>query len=127
MNQLPSGKAGKVSTHILDTSSGKPASGVSVTISTRQDGRGEWKELGRSNTGDDGRINDFPALPDRATQARLTFDTEKYLSSRAARDGQEGEKVFFPEVPVIFAVEPGKEYHIPLILNPYGYSTYRGS
>ena len=108
-----------VSTHILDTSIGRPAPGVPVSLSAR--GGAGWTELGTSATDADGRCKDLPALPEGTTHVRLGFDTEAYLS--AHRDSG----AFFPEVTVTFAVVPGEHYHVPLLLNPFGYSVYRGS
>ncbi|MER5219194.1 hydroxyisourate hydrolase [Streptomyces flaveus] len=108
-----------VSTHILDTSSGRPAQGVPVALSAR--GSTEWTALGTSATDADGRCKDLPALPPDTTHVRLRFETEAYLS--AHRD----EAAFFPEVTVTFTVTPGEHYHVPLLLNPFGYSVYRGS
>ncbi|MFE9646390.1 hydroxyisourate hydrolase [Streptomyces sp. NPDC006365] len=108
-----------VSTHILDTSIGRPAQGVPVSLSAR--GSAEWTALGTSATDADGRCKDLPALPAGTKHVRLRFETEEYLS--AHRD----EAAFFPEVTVTFAVMPGEHYHVPLLLNPFGYSVYRGS
>jgi 5-hydroxyisourate hydrolase len=111
-----------VSTHILDTSIGRPAEDVPVSLSARGAGaEAEWTALGTSATDADGRCKDLPALPEGTTHVRLGFDTEAYLS--AHRD----EAAFFPEVTVTFAVTPGEHYHVPLLLNPFGYSVYRGS
>ncbi|MQY14164.1 5-hydroxyisourate hydrolase [Streptomyces sp. RB5] len=108
-----------VSTHILDTSTGRPAPGVPVTLSAR--GGGDWTVLGSSVTDADGRCRDLPPLPEGTGRVRLDFATEAYLT----RDG--AAPAFFPEVTVAFAVVPGEHYHVPLLLNPFGYSVYRGS
>ncbi|MBT2385123.1 hydroxyisourate hydrolase [Streptomyces sp. ISL-11] len=110
-----------VSTHILDTSAGRPAEGVAVELSARGTA-GRWEPLGDGKTDADGRCTDLPALPDGTTHGRLRFAVEPYLSSRPA-----GDAVFFPEVTVTFAVAPGEHHHVPLLLSPYGYSVYRGS
>ncbi|KUF16444.1 MULTISPECIES: hydroxyisourate hydrolase [Streptomyces] len=125
-----------VSTHILDTSVGRPAEGVAVSLSAR--GGGDWKALGGSRTDADGRCKDLPALPEGTTHVRLDFAVEPYFlktqdqqaeaqqDAPANRDsGANG--VFFPEVAITFAVVPGEHYHVPLLLNPFGYSVYRGS
>lgn len=109
-----------MSTHILDTSVGRPAQGVPVSLSARA-GDTEWTALGTSATDADGRCRDLPEPPEGTTRVRLAFDTEAYLS--AHRDSG----AFFPEVTVTFAVVPGEHYHVPLLLNPFGYSVYRGS
>jgi hydroxyisourate hydrolase len=99
-----------VSTHVLDTAAGRPAAGVPVTLEHRTaDG---WAVLARAVTDADGRVKDLcPDAP--AGELRLTFDTGG---------------PFFPAVTVHFVVQPdGGHHHVPLLLSPYGYSTYRGS
>ncbi|MEU6572351.1 hydroxyisourate hydrolase [Streptomyces sp. NPDC046805] len=109
-----------VSTHILDTSVGRPAEGVPVRLSARAGRDADWRALGGSATDADGRCKDLPALPAGTTHVRLDFAVEQYLDSGAA-------EAFFPEVAVTFAVKAGEHYHVPLLLNPFGYSVYRGS
>ncbi|WP_055525860.1 hydroxyisourate hydrolase [Streptomyces graminilatus] len=111
-----------VSTHILDTSVGRPAAGVAVRLAARSGRDADWQVLGGSATDADGRCKDLPALPEGATQVRLDFEVEAYLEQKQQKAG-----VFFPEVAVTFAVVPGEHYHVPLLLNPFGYSVYRGS
>ncbi|MFH0176001.1 hydroxyisourate hydrolase [Streptomyces cacaoi] len=133
-----------VSTHILDTSVGRPAAGVAVHLSARS-GRGarhgqggDWRALGGSATDADGRCKDLPALPEGTTHVRLDFAVEAYFerSEKKQADAQQdapanrdsgATEVFFPEVAITFAVVPGEHYHVPLLLNPFGYSVYRGS
>ncbi|MER6789956.1 hydroxyisourate hydrolase [Streptomyces sp. NPDC000658] len=127
-----------VSTHILDTSVGRPAAGVAVRLAARGGREADWQALGGSATDADGRCKDLPALPEGTTHVRLDFAVEAYFEHRenqradaqqdapANRDsGAAG--VFFPEVAITFAVVPGEHYHVPLLLNPFGYSVYRGS
>ncbi|MET8168782.1 hydroxyisourate hydrolase [Streptomyces sp. NPDC005329] len=138
-----------VSTHILDTSVGRPAAGVAVHLFARsgldaQHGQGaDWRALGGSATDADGRCKDLPALPEGTTHVRLDFAVEAYFersekkrSENKQADAQQdapanrdsgAARVFFPEVAITFAVEPGEHYHVPLLLNPFGYSVYRGS
>ncbi|MCL7429742.1 hydroxyisourate hydrolase [Streptomyces sp. YS415] len=129
-----------VSTHILDTSAGRPAEGVAVELSARggrsaQYGHGgDWRTLGGSATDADGRCKDLPALPEGTTHVRLGFAVEPYFEKKQADAQQDapanrdsGAAVFFPEVAITFAVVPGEHYHVPLLLNPFGYSVYRGS
>ncbi|WP_371618627.1 hydroxyisourate hydrolase [Streptomyces sp. NBC_00454] len=121
-----------VSTHILDTSIGKPAEGVAISLSARKGLDGEWAALGGSATDVDGRCKDLPALPEGTTHVRLDFETETYFSKKQAEAQQDAPRVrdsgaFFPEVTITFAVNPGEHYHVPLLLNPFGYSVYRGS
>ncbi|MYS24766.1 5-hydroxyisourate hydrolase [Streptomyces sp. DvalAA-14] len=109
-----------VSTHILDTGTGRPAAGVAVELSARTAPDAAWTRHGAAATGADGRCKDWPALPAAAVQARLRFEVEPYF--RASRGA-----AFFPEVAVVFAVVPGEHHHVPLLLSPFGYSVYRGS
>jgi hydroxyisourate hydrolase len=103
-----------LSTHVLDTSLGEPASGVPVRLERQHDGG--WLEVASGTTDDDGRLRDWvPADQWHAGTFRLVFDT-------AARSA------FFPEVCVVFFVaEPYRHHHVPLLLSTYGYATYRGS
>ncbi|GGX07875.1 MULTISPECIES: hydroxyisourate hydrolase [Streptomyces] len=122
-----------VSTHILDTSIGRPAEGVAVSLTARSGGDAEWVALGGSATDADGRCKDLPALPEGTTHVRLDFETEAYfVSKKQAEAQQDAPRVrdsgaFFPEVAITFAVVPGEHFHVPLLLNPFGYSVYRGS
>ncbi|WP_234543771.1 hydroxyisourate hydrolase [Streptomyces shenzhenensis] len=123
-----------VSTHILDTSVGRPAVGVAVRLAARRGRDAEWQTLGAGATDADGRCKDLPALPEATTHVRLDFAVEPYLEEKQADAQQDapanrdsGPAVFFPEVAVTFAVVPGEHYHVPLLLNPFGYSVYRGS
>ncbi|MBT3157838.1 hydroxyisourate hydrolase [Streptomyces sp. CHA1] len=127
-----------VSTHILDTSIGRPAEGVRVTLSARTGAGAPWAELGASRTDADGRCKDLPALPAETAHVRLDFDTEAYFAAdgtepkKQAEAQQDAPRVrdsgaFFPEVAITFAVVEGEHYHVPLLLNPFGYSVYRGS
>lgn len=105
-----------VTTHVLDTARGRPAVGVPVTLEQAPD----WTELGSGRTGDDGRVADLgsPGAPGRY---RLRFDTVAYFEAAGAT-------AFFPEITVQFTVErPEEHHHVPLLLSPFGYSTYRGS
>jgi 5-hydroxyisourate hydrolase len=124
-----------VSTHILDTSVGRPAEGVAVQLSARPGREADWQALGGSATDADGRCKDLPALPEGTTHVRLDFEVEPYFLKKQADAQQDAPAnrdsgatgVFFPEVAITFAVQPGEHYHVPLLLNPFGYSVYRGS
>ncbi len=109
-----------ITTHILDTAVGKPAAGVYVTLERIE---GEVSvAIGTGTTDDDGRIKTL--LEENALTAgtyQLTFFVGEYLAAA-------GRETFYPRVPVIFEVKnPDEHYHVPLLLNPFGYSTYRGS
>lgn len=110
-----------ITVHVLDTAQGKPAIGLSVVLSVSE--RDGWKELARAKTDETGRITELIPAKTRLTSGvyQIRFATRDYFHSR-------GIKTFYPEVPVIFEVtDPNAHYHLPLILSPYGYSTYRGS
>jgi 5-hydroxyisourate hydrolase len=104
-----------LSTHVLDASRGTPAAGVAVRLTTTG-----GQELATAVTDADGRVRELAAeLP--TGDYRLAFDTGKYF----AANGQQG---FYPEVVVTFTVsDAGQHHHVPLLLSPYAYSTYRGS
>lgn len=109
-----------LSTHVLDTACGRPAAGVRVRLERR--GGGDWVAVAEGRTDGDGRLRDW--LPDGgpgAGEHRLVFDSGQYFADQ-------GTSAFYPEVVVTFRVEdPGEHHHVPLLLAPYGYSTYRGS
>jgi hydroxyisourate hydrolase len=113
-----------ITTHVLDTARGKPASGVPVRLEIRDGtGGGTWRELGRAATDGDGRAPNL--LPEGTALAagtyRITFALEDYFRNQ----GIEG---FYPEAAIAFDVRDAAEHHhVPLLLSPYGYSTYRGS
>ncbi|MBI4409047.1 MAG: hydroxyisourate hydrolase [Gemmatimonadetes bacterium] len=111
-----------ITTHVLDTGLGRPAAGVPVRLEKLCEEHGSHV-LGGGTTDADGRLGELvPAdQPLKAGTYRLTFDTAAYF-----RDQQR--EAFYPEVSVLFEIrDPGQHYHVPLLLSPYGYSTYRGS
>ena len=106
-----------LSTHVLDTSKGVPAAGIPVRLQ-KQNG-GLWRDVEAGVTNADGRHAFTMELT--AGVFQIVFEVEDYLS----RDSKNS---FYAQIPVIFKVEnPQAKYHVPLLLNPYGYSTYRGS
>lgn len=108
-----------ITTHVLDTSRGCPAAGVPVVLERAVDS--VWQPVGRGMTDADGRASDLLSSPPVDGRYRLTFDTDAYFHAV-------GEAGFYPEVSVTFVVGRGEEhYHVPLLLSPFGYSTYRGS
>jgi 5-hydroxyisourate hydrolase len=110
-----------ITTHILDTSRGRPAGGVLVVLEIKHGDA--HRELGRGTTDADGRLRTLlPAdAPLLRGAYRLTFHTGPYFT-------QHGVEGFYPEVTIAFEIrDPAQHYHVPLLLNPYGYSTYRGS
>lgn len=141
-------KPSRVSTHVLDTAAGRPAAGVAVRFEREQDG--DWATVGTGRTDDDGRLRDWSVgaevtqagnlsgqgtpLPDRRRDRRdrggggfdvgryrLVFDVQHYFLGW-------GLAPFFPEVIVEFLIDgSGHDYHVPLLVSPYSYTTYRGS
>ncbi len=106
-----------ITTHILDTCKGKPAEGVTVRLQ-RQDGT-QWKEISTATTNADGRCT-FECDQITGTY-QLAFEVEPYLKVNSS-------DYFLQTVPVIFLIkDTTRKYHVPLLLNPFGYSTYRGS
>jgi 5-hydroxyisourate hydrolase len=110
-----------ITTHVLDTSRGGPAKGVMVILEMRQ--ASDWSPVGRGETDEDGRLVALAAGTALVPGTyRLTFDTGDYQREH----GQNAP--FFPEVTITFSVrDAGAHYHVPLLLSPYGYSTYRGT
>lgn len=110
-----------ITTHILDTSIGRPAVGVAVVLK-RLGEDGKWHQIAAGTTDDNGRLNDLLA-PDALVDGRyrLSFATGEYFQRRALA-------TFYPQVSIEFQVaNAGEHFHIPLLLSPFGYSTYRGS
>jgi 5-hydroxyisourate hydrolase len=111
-----------ISTHILDTSLGRPADGVHVVLELQNTDE-SWAHLAEAWTDEDGRVKPFFLVEEHleAGTYRLVFDTESYFSRREV-------EYFYPQVAIIFRIGNSPEhYHVPLLINPYGYSTYRGS
>ena len=110
-----------VTTHVLDLASGRPAAGVAVRLE-RARADGSWLELGAASTDDNGRTTDLAggaAL--EAGVHRLLFETGAYFARR-------GTAAFHPSVAVSFEIAaPAQHHHVPLLVAPFGYSTYRGS
>jgi 5-hydroxyisourate hydrolase len=109
-----------ITTHVLDVSRGRPAMGVRVTLAVQADDGG-WTTLGRGHTDADGRANELYESDPAARTYRLTFETAAYFAAI-------GVNGFYPLVEIVFQVrDPSQHYHVPLLLSPFGYSTYRGS
>ena len=108
-----------ITSHVLDTAAGRPAEGVTVILEIRK--ASDWSPIGRGVTDAKGRLT---ALTEGAMMPgtyRLTFDTGEYHRTR-------GMVPFFPEVTITFNVlDVSEHFHVPLLLSPYGYTTYRGS
>ncbi len=110
-----------ITTHVLDTARGVPAIGVGVVLERRDDSG--WAVIGSGRTDADGRQRAL--MPDTVPAApgvyRLRFDTGAYFAAQSLT-------AFFPQVTVMFEVAEGRaHHHVPLLLSPFGYTTYRGS
>jgi 5-hydroxyisourate hydrolase len=114
-----------VTTHVLDTATGAPAAGVLVRLE-HVSGSGAVSEIGRASTDQDGRASGLGPAQLKPGTYRLVFDTAGYAQAQQA--GDDAEPAFFPEVTVTFVVGGlPRDYHVPLLFSPFGYSTYRGS
>lgn len=115
-----------ISCHVLDTTLGRPAVGIDVRLERLTGGSPDeassWHTLGRARTNDDGRAAGLEGPGARELgRHRITFDTEAYFQ-------RTGQAIFYPRAQVEFNVDSsGDRYHVPLLLSPFGYSTYRGS
>jgi len=113
-------KTSQLTTHVLDTSKGKPGKDISICL--QMPVNGNWQTIAQGITNADGRIGDL--LPSQRNlipgNYKLVFDTGNYFSAQKI-------KAFYPEVEIQFSITDETHYHVPLLINPFGYSTYRGS
>ena len=110
----------QITTHVLDTSLGKPASGIAITLEHKTESG--WKKISAGITNADGRTAELlPAgkIMDVGTY-RFVFETGVYFRKQNV-------KTFYPQVVIEFKISDASHYHVPLLLSPFGYSTYRGS
>lgn len=110
-----------ITTHVLDTAKGRPGSGIHIVLEYKN--MDKWDELASGQTNFDGRLPDLLQDGLHLVEGiyRLTFDTHGYFESQ-------GEQGFYPNVTISFEVkDPTQHYHVPLLISPFGYSTYRGS
>jgi len=110
----------QITTHILDTTKGKPAPGVSIILYSHANNN--WTEMIKGKTDENGRIKDLlPAekILDKGIY-KLRFETKDYFD-------KQGIQTFFPFIEIVFDIQSSEHYHVPLLLNPFGYATYRGS
>jgi 5-hydroxyisourate hydrolase len=109
-----------ITTHVLDTAAGRPGKNIAVSLD-REEPNG-WLSVGRGHTDDDGRLRTLtPPGPVEPGTYRIRFETRAYLEAQS-------QSCFFPVVEIQFVVVDGAQhYHVPLLLSPFGYSTYRGS
>jgi 5-hydroxyisourate hydrolase len=111
----------QLTTHILDTSLGKPAPNVEISLE-KEISPQLWKEVSRGKTNEDGRLPGL--LPENSSMEfgnyKLTFHTKTYYDNLKTES-------LYPFISIVFTVSENRHYHIPLLLNPFGFSTYRGS
>jgi 5-hydroxyisourate hydrolase len=109
-----------ITSHVLDTALGRPARGVAVRLDVL-DNAGHWRAVSERVTDAAGRVADLLDGPLERRSYRLTFETGAYFEQTA-------QPTFYPRVEIVFRVDaPGEHYHVPVLLSPFGYSTYRGS
>ncbi len=110
----------QITTHILDTASGKPAIGVRLYLEQKRGN--DWQLLASGTTNKDGRVSDL--LPAdallEAGEYRMVFETAPYFEAQ-------NKATFYPQVEIRFYIRDATHYHIPLLISPFGYTTYRGS
>lgn len=110
-----------ITTHVLDTAKGRPGSGIQVVLDSKTGDK--WSEVAKGKTNFDGRCTDLLVEGFQLIEGiyRISFDTKSYYESQ-------NEHGFYPYVEIVFEVkDPTQHYHVPLLLSPFGYSTYRGS
>ncbi|MCY7310499.1 MAG: hydroxyisourate hydrolase [Bacteroidota bacterium] len=115
----------QLTTHVLDTSKGKPAEGITIFLFLQQPEDPVtvgWRQIAIGTTDTDGRIAGFLAEETILEPGvyRLKFETKEYFEKQAL-------VTFYPFVEITFTITGNEHYHVPLLLNPFGYSTYRGS
>ena len=110
----------QLTTHILDTTIGKPVSGVSIILYQSQ--KEGWVKIADAVTNNDGRVPDLLTEDPKMELGtyKLRFETLPYFTTRSVES-------FYPFIEIVFKVDSDEHYHVPLLLNPFGYSTYRGS
>jgi 5-hydroxyisourate hydrolase len=110
----------QITTHVLDTSKGKPAWGVAIVLYEQI--AHEWFEIAKGMTNNEGRLTTLLQEDEELAQGvyKITFDTKHYFNS-------DDIETFYPVVEIIFEIRIIEHYHIPLLISPYGFSTYRGS
>ncbi len=112
----------QLSTHVLDTSSGKPGPGVKVLLEKKASD-GTWSKAGTATTDKDGRAKEFLEMKGNESNRgtyRLTFETGEYFTAK-------NQETVFPEAVVVFTIKDETHYHIPVVITPFAISTYRGS
>lgn len=111
--------AAEISTHVLDLARGVGGRDVPVVL-LKKSGDGRWIEVGRARTDENGRVRSFGTTKFDPGTYKLQFDMTRYPSPSAAP--------FFPEIDLVFTVgDKVGHYHVPVVVSPFGYSTYRGN
>jgi 5-hydroxyisourate hydrolase len=108
----------QITTHVLDTSEGKPAGGIAVVLERLSDS--QWMTIAHGTTDNDGRVKNLLAGRAESGTYRLSFEVSGYFRLQH-------KKSFYPSVKIEFIISDDTHYHVPLLLSPFGYSTYRGS
>lgn len=110
----------QITTHILDTTHGRPATGVNIIL--YKGDNDQWTEIAKGITNEDGRIADLLKQDVVLLKGiyKIRFETKDYFNKK-------GIETFYPYVEIMFDITAQEHYHIPLLLNPFGYSTYRGT
>ena len=112
-----------ITTHVLDVARGQPAPNIPVLLEIQESSVAEWRPIGRGTTDGDGRLRSLVPEGDPLLVGvyRLVFNTAQYFANA-------GVDAFYPRVIIEFETAPGEtHYHVPLLLSPFGYSTYRGT
>ncbi len=110
----------QITSHILDTTKGKPVAGVRISL--YQGSNDEWTEIARGMTNEDGRITDLIKTEEPLQRGiyKMRFETKDYFDQYQV-------PTLYPYVEIIIDIQTTEHYHIPLLLNPFGYTTYKGS
>lgn len=117
----------QITSHVLDTSQGKPAEGIGITLLVCIDGEAD-QVIGTATTNSDGRVSNFLETSPDAGNAPLEAGTYKLTFELADYFARTASESFYPRADIVFNIAgDGQHYHVPLLLNPFGYSTYRGS
>ena len=110
----------QITTHILDIATGKPASGIMIILYKQQND--QWIEMAKGSTNAEGRVADLLARDFVLSfgNYKMKFETKEYFDKQLIQ-------TFYPYIEIVFEIKSNEHYHIPLLLNAFGYSTYRGS
>ena len=113
----------KITSHILDLSRGKPASGVEASLYQKDSSSQEWKLIGKDVSNQDGRLTQLLEIyyPLQSGVYKIVFESGSYYKKQNL-------ETFYPQIGILFNIDDSKQhYHVPLLLNQFGFSTYRGS